>query len=82
MPRGSDDAPATAVKVATYLRCGSASDRHSSITLSNVVGLKGLRRQRVAPNLAAILRKSEVEASMPEKAYPEIAISGTVGAWL
>jgi hypothetical protein len=45
-----------------------------------VVGLKGLRRQRVAPSLSAILRKSGLEVSGLENAYPEIAISGTVGA--
>jgi hypothetical protein len=57
-PFGSDSAFATAARVATYFRRGPASDRHSSITLSNVIGLKGLRRQRVAPSLSAILRKS------------------------
>jgi hypothetical protein len=41
-----------------------------------------LRRQRVAPSLSAILRKSGPDGSRPEKAYPEIAISGTADAWL
>ena len=35
-------------------------------------GLDGLRRQRAAPSLLAILRKS---GSVAEKAYPEIAIT-------
>src|SRR6266851_1859175 len=60
-PFGSDTALATAARVATYLRCGSAADRHSSITPSNVVGLNGLRRHRVAPSLSAILRKSGLD---------------------
>src|ERR1700684_513885 len=55
---GSETAFATAARFATYLRCGSASDRHWSMTASNVVGLKGLRRHRVAPSLGASLRKS------------------------
>jgi len=38
-----------------------------------VAGLKGLRRQRVAPSLSAILRKSGLDASRLENAYPEIA---------
>ena len=50
------------------------------MTPSNVVGLKGLRRHRVAPSLTAILRKSGLDASKIEKAEPEIAINGTVGA--
>ena len=51
-PCCSDSAVATAASVAAYLRCGSASDRHSSITLSSVAGLKGLRRH---------LRRTEAE---------------------
>src|SRR5260370_8053352 len=64
----SDSGFAAAAKATTYLRCGSASDRHSSITLSNVLGLKGLRRQRVAPSLSAIFKKSGLDASRLEKA--------------
>jgi len=73
----SDSAFTTAPRVATYLRRGSGSERHSSITASKIAGLNGLRRQRAAPSLVAILRKS---GSVAAKAYPEIAIGGTVEA--
>src|SRR5262249_9452106 len=50
-PCGSPSAP----RARTYLRCGPACDRQSSITPSKVEGLKGLRRQRGDP--AAVLAK-------------------------
>jgi len=70
-------APAMAASAAAYFRPCSASDRHSSITPSSVAGRNGLRRHRVAPRLSAILKQAGSSASGPEKAYPEIAISGT-----
>jgi hypothetical protein len=54
----SHNTSATAESVAACLRCGSASDRHLSIKPSNVDGLNGLRRHRVAPRLSAILRQA------------------------
>ena len=65
---GSANALVTAVSAAAYFPRGSFSDRHSSITASRVSGLNGLRRQRVAPRLSAIRRKSGLAAAGSEKA--------------
>src|ERR1700730_16757154 len=68
---GSNRAFAASAGGARCSRCGSASDKHSSITPSNVFGRKGLRRQRVAPSLRAIFRKSALDGSRSENTYPE-----------
>ena len=41
---------------------------------------EGLAQAACRAELSAILRKSGLEVSRLENAYPEIAISGTVGA--
>ena len=87
-PFGSDGAFATQVTVAAHLRCGSVPDRHSSITLKNVVGLNGLRRRcrrRSSPSYsrigrAVILTAANqcvifISASMPDAVCPLPCIS-------
>jgi hypothetical protein len=49
------------------------SGRHWSMTVSSVLGVKGLRRQRVAPSSSAILRKSGAGVRCSTKTWPDAA---------
>src|ERR1700674_2364153 len=60
--------------------CQAISPRHAPIAAISCRGSNGLRRQQVAPSLAAIPRKSGAGAVELANLKPDIAMMGTVGA--